>query len=97
MDDLISRQAAIKYLMDNMNWYDEDGYESDEDYKRVCVTELINGVPSAQPTAEPVRHGKWMVTPTHIKCSECGESFMLFPQNYCPHCGARMDKDDQVN
>ena len=49
MTDLISRQAAIKYLMDNMNWYDEDGYETDEDYKRECITELINGVPSAEP------------------------------------------------
>ena len=49
MSDLISRQAAIKYLMTNMNWYDEDGYESDDDYKRECITELINGVPSAQP------------------------------------------------
>ena len=49
LDDLISRQAAIKYLMTNMNWYDEDGYESDDDYKRECITELINGVPSAQP------------------------------------------------
>ena len=48
--DLISRQAAIEYLMTNMNWYDEDGYESDDDYKRECITELINGVPSAQPT-----------------------------------------------
>lgn len=54
----VSRQAAIEYLMTNMNWYDEDGYESDEDYKRECITELINGVPSAQP--EP----KW------IPCSE---------------------------
>jgi hypothetical protein len=41
--------------------------------------------------AEPVRHGKWTVTPIYIKCSECGESFMLIPQNYCPNCGARMD------
>lgn len=49
MVDLISRQAAIKYLITNMNWYDEDGYESDDDYKRECITELINGVPSAQP------------------------------------------------
>ena len=48
-DDVISRQAAIEYLMTNMNWYDEDGYESDDDYKRECIIELINGVPSAQP------------------------------------------------
>ena len=40
--------------------------------------------------AEPVRHGKWKVTPVYIKCSECGESFMLIPQNYCPNCGADM-------
>ena len=48
-----------------------------------------------QPTVDavPVRHGKWMVTPVYIKCSECGESFMLIPQNYCPNCGARMDGD----
>lgn len=52
MDDLISRQEAIEYLMTNMNWYDEDGYESDDDYKRECITELINGVPSAQPDPE---------------------------------------------
>lgn len=42
--------------------------------------------------AEPVRHGKWTVTPVYIKCSECCESFMLIPQNYCPNCGCRMDE-----
>ena len=90
MSDLISRQATIKYLMDNMNWYDEDGYESDEDYKRVCITELINGVPSAQPTAEPVHHGKWMGT----VCSECGASVSFYYDcDYCPQCGARMDEE----
>ena len=57
MDDLISRQAAIEYLMTNMNWYDEDGYESDDDYKRECITDLINGVPSAQPEI--------------IRCNDC--------------------------
>ena len=55
---------------------------------------IYNGVMELPTTdAEPVRHGNWMVTPTHIKCSECGESFMLFPQNYCPNCGARMDAE----
>lgn len=47
-----------------------------------------------QPTidAVPVKHGKWEVTPVYIKCSECGESFMLIPQNYCPNCGAKMEE-----
>ena len=43
--DTISRQAAIKYLMTNMNWYDDD-------YKRECITELINGVPSCHPHSQ---------------------------------------------
>lgn len=47
--------------------------------------------------AVPVRHGKWTVTPIYIKCSECGESFMLIPQNYCPHCGAKMDEEKESN
>jgi formylmethanofuran dehydrogenase subunit E len=57
------------------------------------VIEVINALPTVD--AEPVRHGKWTVTPIYIKCSECGESFMLMPQNYCPECGARMDEDDR--
>lgn len=48
-EDTISRQAAIKYLMDNMTWYSEDGYETDEDEKKSAITSLINGVPSIQP------------------------------------------------
>ena len=62
----------------------------------VCGVKLCKAIISRideAPTidAVPVRHGKWEVTPVYIKCSECGESFMLIPQNYCPHCGARMD------
>ncbi len=66
MDDLISRQAAIDYLMTNMNWYDEDGYESDDDYKRECITELINGVPSA----EPNKHLWFMIGETLVSESK---------------------------
>lgn len=50
MTDLISRQATIDYLMTNMNWHDEDGYAvEDADEKRAIITDLINGVTSAQP------------------------------------------------
>ena len=50
--------------------------------------------------AEPVRHGKWIFNPSDAfeamfakpKCSECGfES--ADGGNYCPNCGARMDKE----
>lgn len=45
MSDLISREEAIKYLMTNVTWYSEDGYEADEDEKRSAIKDLINGVP----------------------------------------------------
>ena len=95
MDDLISRQAAIKYLMTNMNWYDEDGYESDDDYKRECITELINGVPSAQP--EPKR-GRWIYhiddlfpAESTMECNQChAEQPLTCDDEFCSHCGADM-------
>lgn len=50
------------------------------------------------PTIDPVKHGKWLLTPTWwAYCSVCG----MEPPNesnettdYCPNCGARMDKED---
>lgn len=50
--------------------------------------------------AEPVRHGKWIdrngaiVAPfwERYECSECGAR--SDNSNYCPNCGARMDKDE---
>lgn len=46
-DDLISRAAAIDYLMTNMGWRDEDGYEVDDaDEKRAIITDLVNGIPA---------------------------------------------------
>ena len=52
------------------------------------------------PSAEPMRHGKWIFNPSDAfeamfakpKCSECGfES--ADGLNYCPNCGARMDEE----
>ena len=59
MDDLISRAAAIEYLMINMGWHDEDGYEVDDaDEKRAIITDLLNGIPAVD--AAPV-----------VRCKDC--------------------------
>lgn len=92
MSELISRQAAIEYLMVNMNWYDEDGCESDEDYKHECITELINGVPTAE------KMGKWSIEDCHAAtykycCSEC-KAHHRARYDYCPTCGARMEESE---
>lgn len=49
----------------------------------------INAMPTIE--AEPVRHGKWIVTNEGVvKCSECKRKFILLKENYCPNCGAYM-------
>lgn len=54
MDDLISRAAAIDYLMTNMGWRNDDGYEVDDaDEKRAIITDLVNGIPTVD--AIPIR------------------------------------------
>lgn len=106
MSDLISRAAAIEYLMLNMGWHDDDGYEvSDADEKRKIITDLVNGIPTVDAT--PVVHGRWvkmtgMMPPEyhgHYECSECQwhvkglrNSWTREEEmNYCPNCGAKMD------
>ena len=47
----------------------------------------------------PVRHGKWRfvncATGLRCQCSECLHWVDAgTDRNYCPNCGARMDKDD---
>lgn len=57
------------------------------------INDMCLGIDFAS-TIDPVKRGRWKVTPLYIKCSECGESFMLIPQNYCPNCGARMQEGE---
>lgn len=102
MDDLISRTAAIEYLMTNMGWRDDDGYEVDDaDEKRAIITDLVNGIPAVD--AVPVVHAKWIYKERHRKSyrqytgyDATGEThtIMVLDENegkepYCSECGAQ--------
>ena len=46
----------------------------------------------------PVRHGRWIIKTIRGEkrtvCSEClSETGTCYEENYCPNCGAKMDKD----
>ena len=88
--DLISRQAAIKYLMTNMNWYDEDGYESDDDYKREYITELINGVPSAQPEIIRCKECLWRIGRDCTRFTD----LPVYMDDYCGRAKRRGEQDE---
>lgn len=82
---LIDADALKKHYA----WWDDDRQK------------LFDSIVDSQPTvdAEPVRHGKWIdrngaiVAPfwERYECSECGAR--SDNSNYCPNCGARMDKE----
>lgn len=59
---------------------------------------LIDEAPTIE--AEPVRHGRWEKRGQEIYCSECGEESGYTwagasrYSDYCPDCGAKMDKGE---
>ena len=53
---------------------------------------LIDTIPAAD-VAE-VRYGRWIKYKYFDKCSECYTTVIL-RYNYCPNCGARMDKEGE--
>lgn len=60
---------------------------------------FIDTLPLAE--VEEVRHGKWErriveengVAEMKSVCSECGKTNKRYEPPYCPHCGAKMDKE----
>ena len=65
----------------------------------VSLAAAISQTPSAD--VAPVRHGRWIPVPHTgdccYTCSECGferDAYLLDVGNYCPNCGARMNKED---
>ena len=63
------------------------------------VLDLLDNLPSAD--VEPVRHGRWIADLTNpygmrYICSECDVK-RRFRSNYCPNCGAKMDKEEYKN
>ena len=86
MDEYIERKA----LRDTL--YDADAIT-------MSGVKILNQFPSAD--VAPVRHGRWVSVPHKLArvCSVCNrdEPYKFADvdadvYNYCPHCGAKMDK-----
>ena len=86
MGDYIKREDAIKII----NQY----VGTDTIAERV-----EKDIPAAD--VEPVRHGKWVKKVGILWCSECDNTATIDSEreyvetNYCPHCGAKMDGEEQ--
>ena len=93
MDDLINREEAIDEWKNDFKGYVNALNIPRDDYRGIMnyIDEL--------PSAEPVRHGKWIGYAGTIgnECSVCAKWIDVLQgtaeMNYCPNCGARMDKE----
>lgn len=70
-----------------------------DEFTTYCFRVFAN-VLSKTPTADvqEVRHGYWIDTTTYcgeFTCSICKETCVTNRYNYCPHCGAKMDKEKE--
>lgn len=89
--DLISRAAALNVIQRNAFHEGRQWVFRDKIIKELCDIFAID--------AEPVRHGRWEEPyPNDIwdcyECSCCSEKHDR-TWNYCPNCGAKMDKEGE--
>ena len=92
-DDLISRQAAIEAMRELPHEYNTKEQRARTGGIAACQT-IIRELPSVQP-----KTGRWInISPllTAARCSECKSAFAE-RTNYCSHCGARMESEDNEN
>lgn len=93
---------ADKLFCDSVKVFSQVSNRSDDAFLSASIdvalhhwTALIAIAPEVD--AEPVRHGKWMKNGGNkypiYKCSECGYDNQFIETQYCPHCGAKMEKD----
>ena len=111
--DLIDRQKAIDALWKALYEYEDkmekqfiesDDRDIDELILQCIFVQNMSDIDRQTilklPSAEPVRHGKWLKMDgsykfdknAYAKCSVCGGvEFLGYRKKYCPNCGARMD------
>ena len=108
MSDYISREAAIEKIRVAAGCAECAGSSSALCVCNVCdvynAIRLVKSLPAAD--VEPVRYGKWVHSEIEDDdwgrtfhewtCSVCGYSVAHNPtgENYCPNCGAKMDKEE---
>lgn len=104
MSDYIKREDAKQLFLNHM------GNEFPQSIKEQIVEKAFEELPLSADVVE-VRHGKWrdMVAVNKAtkeernarQCSICGAAYFVYKEveeevpKYCPHCGARMDREEQ--
>ena len=85
MTEYIERAALKRELAP----YEENDFSQQMD--------VILAIVDEQPTADvvEVRHARWIKHEGYDECEAC-RAKVICGYNYCPNCGARMDKEDEI-
>ena len=64
-------------------------------YAIVTLQDLDNQIAE---DVQEIKHGKWISTENALgeieyRCSECDNYLFFLLYDYCPYCGAKMDKE----
>ena len=90
MAEYIEREALISRIDDAMENSGIMGYVIGQTFKRYIKRQTAADV-------VPVRHGRWVCVDTDVEqfflCNRCKKK-EYWESNYCPNCGAKMDKED---
>lgn len=106
MPKYIEREALLDSIGSVPPWWGYFEPYTFEQWQGINTThEAIKKIIKEQPTADvqQVRHGKWLKCFEDYrkqilgdKCSVCGfehYSVLIHNYQYCPNCGAKMDKE----
>ena len=95
----ISREAVLKALRARGRELLKLGTSFESNIASVTALECVNIVKDAPAVdAAPVVHGRWMHHAGYAMCSACGDECWadsVVTYNYCPNCGAKMDKEEE--
>ena len=94
--DCISRQQAIEAF----RTYFMDGFDEDKWWNSTHVLAAIEGLPPAEP-----KRGRWIYhiddlfpAESTMECNQChAEQPLTCDDEFCPHCGAKMEVNSESN
>lgn len=92
----ISFQAATRVYQD-MLASGKSGFQDFVEAMDTAFYSRFHADEKEEPEVAPIIHGRWIAMPNSagvnplLSCSVCGIGPTMYPFNFCPHCGAKMD------